>query len=289
MNPLHGYLESADTLNSRQFAIAIKRLADSFSYGTDRSPFVGSGVEFVQSRQYQFGDPIRAIDWRVVARTGKLYVKEFESPKRMPCYLLIDTSASMAISSFRRSKYAVAIHIAGGLALACLDRVSPVGILGVGGRDVRIEPSLSKSQVMEWLHALRHYRYDEETTLARRIAELCPTLKSRALIIVLSDLHDHRALPALKQLQQVHDCAVLQLRDPAEHGLRGAGFLRGQEAESGRRFVTHGRRRWLNHDNVAEELKRSGIDHLVIPTDQPFAHRLRQFFASRDLIGRGAR
>ena len=74
---MEGFIESADTLDSRQFYIAIKRLADSFSYGTDRSPFVGSGVEFAQSRQYQYGDPIRSIDWRVTARTGKVYIKEF--------------------------------------------------------------------------------------------------------------------------------------------------------------------------------------------------------------------
>ena len=82
-------LDSIDTLDSRQFYVAIKKLADSFSYGTDRSPFVGSGVEYVQSRQYQYGDPIRAIDWRVTARTGRVFIKEFETPKRMPCYSIL--------------------------------------------------------------------------------------------------------------------------------------------------------------------------------------------------------
>src|SRR5205807_9623929 len=119
----------------------------------------------------------------------KSYIKEYEAPKRLPCYLLLDTSASMTVSSVQRSKYAVAVHLAGGLAFACLDRVSPVGVVGIGSRDFRIEPSLSSAQILQWLHRLRRFRYDEETHLARRIAEIAPTLTNRAIVIVLSDLH----------------------------------------------------------------------------------------------------
>src|SRR5438132_985122 len=182
---MEGYLDTSDTLDSRQFILAVKRLADTLSYGMDRSPFLGSGIEYVQSRPYTWGDPIRSIDWRVTARTGKVHVKEYETPKRLPCYLLLDTSASMAVSSQRRCKYAVALHIAGGLAFACLDRVSPVGVVGLGSRDLRIEPSLSRDRVLQWLHRLRHFRYDETTAVGRRIAELAPTLTSRALVITL--------------------------------------------------------------------------------------------------------
>ncbi len=286
---MEGLLEQIDPLNARQFYIAVKRLADSLSYGTDRSPFLGSGLEFFQSRPYQDGDPIKSIDWRVTARTGKLYIKEYETPKRLPCYLLIDTSASMMISSTAKSKYAQALHIAGGLAFACLERISPVGVLGVGETDFRIRPSLSKDQVMQWLVRLRRFRYDEQTTLGKRVAELSPSLKTRALIIVLSDLHDLRAIPALKQLAQVHDTVVIQLRDPAETGLRGAGLMRAQEAETGIGFATHGRGEWLAQELVDSQLKRSGIDHLLIDTDEPFVHRLRQFFSTRDLLSRGSR
>ena len=195
----------------------------------------------------------------------------------------------MTISSHRRSKYALAVHIAGGLALACLDRVSPVGVVGVGTRDFRVDPSLSKHQVMQWLHRLRKVRYDEGTALGRRIAELSPLLNDRAVVIVLSDLHDPRAIPSLKRLAQMHDCAVLQLRDPAEQDLRGAGFFRAREAETGQAFITHGRRPWLDQETIESELKRGGIDHLSILTDRPFVQRLRHFFETRDLLGKGAR
>ena len=55
----HGTLDTADQLDARQFQIAVRKLADNLSYGTDRSPFLGSGLEFAQSRQYQYGDPIK--------------------------------------------------------------------------------------------------------------------------------------------------------------------------------------------------------------------------------------
>jgi hypothetical protein len=142
---------------------------------------------------------------------------------------------------------------------------------------------------MEWLHRLRRFRYDEPTMLESRITELSPSLSSRALIIILSDMHCEGALAALKLMAQMHDCVVLQLQDPAETNLRGSGFIRAQEAETGRAFVTHGRAQWLDQETIDRELKRGGIDHMLIRTDIPFAHKLRHFFESRDLLGRGAR
>lgn len=283
------WIDEFDTLDSRQFVIALRKLANSLSYGIDRSPFVGSGVEYVQSRPYQEGDSIRQIDWRVTARTRKYHVKEFETPKSMPCYFLVDTSASMAIASTARSKYHTALFIAGGLALAALDRVSPVGMIAVGERVLRIQPSLSTARVMQWLLLLRRHRYDERTTIATRLAQLLPSLSCRSLFIVLSDLHDPAALPALKRASQLHDCVVLELADPAESGRRGAGFLRAREAETGAEFTTHGRRCWVDASARADEFKRAGIDHLRIRTDQPFAHALRQLFKARGFVGRGER
>ncbi len=282
-------LDGIDALDSRRFEIAIKRLATSLSYGTDHSAFVGSGVEYVQSRPYEWGDPVRSIDWRVTARAGRVFVKEFESPKRMPCYLLLDTSASMTIASHAWSKYRTAVFIAGGIALACLDRVSPVGVVGVGGRDLLVRPSLSRNHVMQWMMQLVRYRFDEPTTLARRIREITPSLAERVLMIVLSDLHDDAALNGLKRLSRLHDCAVLQFVDPAEWSLKGAGFLRAREAETGREIVTHGRRRHLDQPSIDAALKRSGIDHLVIRTDRPYVADLRRFFHARGLLQRGAR
>ncbi|MEZ5973766.1 MAG: DUF58 domain-containing protein [Planctomycetota bacterium] len=284
-----GWLESIEPLDTRRYVLAVRKLADSLSHGTDRSRFLGSGVEYVQSRPYVSGDPVRAIDWRVTARTGQVHIKEFEAPKRLPAWILLDTSASMTVSSTPRSKYELATFVAGGLALACLDRVSPVGLLGTGDRDIRIRPSLAKNQVMQWMIRLRRYRFDEGTTLARKVTELHSSLHSRALVIVLSDLHDRDGVAALKLMGQVHDVVAIQLQDPAEAGLPGAGFLRAQEAEGGADFVTSGRREWIDPLAVQGAMRRAGIDHLLLRTDRPVAQQVRHFFAGRGLVPRGGK
>jgi len=279
-------LDNADPLDSRQFLLAVKRLADSLSYGTDRSPFLGQGLEYVQSRRYEPGDPVKTIDWRVTARTGKTHVKQFETPKQMPVWLVVDTSASMAVSSHPPGKYGLAVQVAGGLALACLDRVSPVGLLAAGGRECTVQPSLSRDVLLQWLHRLRHYRYDEPTTLGSRLVALEPSLGQRSLVIVLSDFHDPSALSALKLVAARHDCICLAFRDPAEDTLAGAGYFRAREAETGREFLTHGRHRFSSRDALVESFKKASLDHFLIQPGVPFLGAFRHFLRSRGASAR---
>lgn len=286
---MHHELESCDHLDERQFQLAVRRLADSLSYGTDSSPFLGSGIEFVQSRPYLPGDPVKSIDWRVTGRTGRLHVKEYEAPKRMPVYLLVDTSASMCVASHRISKYAWAVQLAGGLALAGLARVSPVGIIGCGERSIGAQSTLSREQVFLWLHHLRRFHFNEGTTLTRRLRELCGVLENRSLVIVISDLHDSGVTNALKLMAQSHDTIVLQLQDPAELGRLRGGIFRASEAETGNRFVGHGRSRWLDQEAIVQDLRQAGVDHLLLRVDEPFLPKLRGFLRRRDCLGKGTR
>jgi uncharacterized protein (DUF58 family) len=272
---------SHDPLDARQFEIAIKRLANALTYGQESSPFLGSGIEYVQSRLYQAGDPVKFIDWRITGRTGRFHVKEYEAPKQMPVYLLVDTSASMAVSSLRTSKYGWAVQIAGGIALAAVEHMNPVGLMAVGDRTLHHTPALSRGNILQWLHQLRRYHFSEGTTLGRRVRELIPRVEQRCLFVVISDLHDPDAIPAIKLMAQDHDCAVLHLEDPAERGSLGGGIIRGMEAESREEFVARGNTQFFLGED-ARSLARAGVDYLKLPIDEPILSRLRHFLKNRN-------
>jgi uncharacterized protein (DUF58 family) len=200
--------------------------------------------------------------------------------------MVLDTSASMCVSSLPMSKYAWAVQVAAGLGLVALQRMSPVGLMGCGERDLHIRPTLSKQVVMQWTHQLRHYDLTETTSLSATLRSLPFAIGERSLIMVLSDMHDQDSVGAIRFLAHEHDCIVLMFQDPAECGRIGGGIFRAREAESGHAFTAHGRRRWTNADPYTKELARANVDCLKLRTDQPFLGRLRNFLKHRDVMGR---
>jgi hypothetical protein len=90
-------------------------------------------------------------------------------------------------------------------------------------------------------------------------------------------------------MSQEHDCLVLHLQDPAELNIKGAGIFRGNEAESGRSFVGHGRRAFIKSEEWKSELTRFGIDYLYLRTDLPILGKLRHFLNRRGMGGSAGR
>ncbi len=286
-DPVQQILRPPEELARGDFEMVVRRLADDLAFGMDASRFVGSGLEYAQSRPYAPGDPIKMMDWRITARLGKPFVKEYETPKRTSVFLVVDTSASMGVSSTGITKHHLAVWVASAIGLVAQRRMSPVGVIGGGERETRLNPSLTRSDLWQALDPLRTASRSEGTRLSDRLSDLDLRAKRASIFIVVSDLHDPDAIPALRHAAQKHDCIAIHLLDPAERGRLRAGFFRGQEAETGASFVSHGRVAWGREGEVAADLARSGVSYLRLQTDRPFIGPLRHFLSFRPGIGGG--
>jgi uncharacterized protein (DUF58 family) len=272
------------------FDLVVRRLADDMVFGTDASLFVGGGLEYASSRPYQIGDSVRLLNWRLTARTGRPYVRQYEALKRIAVYIVVDTSASMSVGSTSRSKHDIAVWMASALGLIAQRRMSPVAIVGAGERTVPITPSLIRNDLWRAIEPLRLGDVSEQTHLGERLERLTMRAGRRSVFVVISDLHDPAAIGALRHAAQKHDCMVIHTQDPAEITPLRAGFYRGQEAETGRGFFGWGKKSAVEAHRVAEthaELLRCGVDYLAVRTDESFIGPLRHFLASRGAAMRG--
>lgn len=285
--PPPGTLRKPDELARGDFEMGVRRLADDLAFGAGNSLFVGGGLEYAGSRPYQPGDPVRMLNWRLSARTGKPFVKEYEALKRTNCYILVDTSASMAVTSQALSKHDLAVWIAAAVGLIAQRRMSPVAVVGAGARETRIEPSLSRTDLWRAVDPLRTGDLGEPTMLGVRLQRLVARVERSSVFVVVSDLHDPEALPALKHAAQRHDCMTLHLQDPAETGALRAGFFRGRESETGQAFLGTSGTRWDAADTIRRELSRCGVDYLRLLTSHSIIPPLRHFLGSRGGLLRG--
>lgn len=287
MRPATTPMRPPDELARGDFELVVRRLADDLAFGMDPSRFVGSGLEFAQSRPYAPGDPIKMMDWRITARLGKPFVKEFDTPKRTGVFVVVDTSASMGVASTAITKHDLAVWIASAIGLVAQRRMSPVGIIGGGERETRLNPSLNRGDLWHALEPLRAASLNEGTRLAERIADLDVHARRSSIFVIISDLHDPQALVSIRRAAQKHDCMAIHLVDPAERGRLHAGFFRGREAESGRTFLGHGRSTWGSASEVATELAQCGVSYLRLQTDLPFMSPIRHFLSYRPAMGGG--
>ena len=122
------------------------------------SRFRGRGMDFAEVRQYQPGDDIRTIDWRVTARTGKAHTKLFQEEKEKPVLLLVDQSPSMFFGSKRAFKSVHAAEVAALLAWSVLDRGDRLGgVVFSGLSHKEIKPRRSRNSVLRLLAEINSF------------------------------------------------------------------------------------------------------------------------------------
>src|SRR5215470_10512064 len=109
-------------------ALRARQVVEGTISGLHRSPFHGFNVEFAEYREYSPGDDLRRLDWRVLGRTDRFYVKQYEEESNLRATLVLDCSASMRYASRPLSKFAYAATAAASLATLLVEQQDPVGL-----------------------------------------------------------------------------------------------------------------------------------------------------------------
>ena len=188
--------------------------------GLHKSPHRGSSVEFAEYRNYVPGDDLRRLDWRVLGRTDRYYMKEFEAETNLRCYLVLDCSASMRFIGKHEAKLDFARRLAATLAYLVVHQGDAAGILCVGEKTVfELPPRRNPAHLRLILNSLEKIEGRGKTGLVEALHSLADRVRRRALIIVFSDcfVEPDALLNCFQHLRfQKHDLVVFHLLDRME-------------------------------------------------------------------------
>ena len=166
-------------------------LVDGLLTGQHRSRHKGSSVEFAEYKDYSPGDEIRHIDWKVVGKTEKYHVKQFEQSTNLKCTILLDTSGSMGYQpplSGKTSKMEYANNLVAALSYLLLKQFDAVGLTLFNDQVVKHIPPRSKaSHFQHILHGLANIFPQGTTRVADVLAGIAERLPRRSMLILVSD------------------------------------------------------------------------------------------------------
>ena len=215
-------LDSRMLARLQRVPLRARWIVEGYVSGVHRSPFHGFSIEFAEHREYAPGDDLRYLDWKVLARTDKYYLKQFEEETNLICHLLLDTSQSMCYrsASAPMSKLDYARRAAAALAYLILHQQDSVGLVAFDS-EIRslVRPSSNPSHLKEILHVMEGATAERKTAIGPIFHDLAERLKKRGIVIVLSDLFDDvdSLMTGLKHLRhRRHEVIVMHVLDPAE-------------------------------------------------------------------------
>lgn len=273
-----------------------RHIVEGFVAGLHRSPFRGYSIEFSEHRDYVPGDDLRYLDWKVLGRSDRVVVKQFEDETNLVCHLLLDVSESMLYQGpgSPLSKLEYAQCAAATLAYLVLLGQDAASVLTFDDEIRRAAPAASHAEQLR--HVLEVLDSADPQprpgAVGRGLHDAAVRLRRRGVAVVLSDLLDdpQPLLTAIRQLRmRRHDVIVMHVLDAAElefpfrhptlfRGLEGAGELpvdaKSLRAAYLREFQRH--QRELQQGCAAE-----GADYCQLRTDAPLDQALSSFLSHR--------
>ncbi len=211
--------------------------------GGHLSAFRGRGMEYHESRPYQPGDDIRAIDWRVTARSGRTHTKVYREERERPVLLWLDLSRSMFFGTRNCFKSVLAAKAAALLAWSSVQHGDRVGYLVFSeAQHSEFRPARGKHTVLRFIQQLvEHPAWEqhggdsgERNTGLGALMRLRQVTRPGSLVILLSDFRflDDSCRAQLVQLARHNDVVLIHVYDPFESDLPQAGYFRLTDGDS---------------------------------------------------------
>ncbi len=177
-----------------------KTAKEGFITGRHKSPNKGFSVEFAEHRAYAPGDDLRNLDWRVLGRTDRLYVKEFVEETNMRATILLDKSGSMGFSGNEAamrngkhlSKFEYGRYLAAALSYLLINQQDAAGMVLFDNEINTYLPARARpSQLRILLEELEKHTPGKETGLANIFHDIAERIPRRGLVVIISDLFDN--------------------------------------------------------------------------------------------------
>ncbi len=290
-------LTPEDHLSISRLQLLAKSVVDGIAAGHHRSPHQGASVEFKEHRQYVRGDEIRSIDWKLFGKTDRLFVRQFEDETNLRAMILVDQSGSMQYRGSRteHSKHEFAVRLAACLATLLISQRDAVGLatLDTQLRNI-IRPRSTASHLHLIYQALAKSTVGAETQLAVSLNQAAGQLRSRGLLILISDCFDdvEALLNALQTFRKARtEVIVFQIFAPDEldFPFRQRTQFRGLEHPATRQVVEPQaiRNSYMNRlaeyrQQLTRGLQQARIDLIACTTNQDLGPLLTETMARRN-------
>lgn len=294
-------LDTAALARIRSLELRAKVIVEGLWKGMHRSPYHGFSVEFSEYRAYVQGDDPRSIDWKVLARSDRTFIKKFEDETNLRCQLVVDHSRSMQYGSGPMTKADYAATLAATLALFLMQQGDAVGVTTFGQKLQEHIPARNRpGHLRRLMLELEKPAPAGETALDLSVRQLADLVQKRGLICLVSDL----LAPVEKLEKQLgllgamgHDVIVFHVMDRAEIEFRFDKAAHFRDAETGaERFIdphtareTYMNRLKVHCDFIRSACERQGIEYHWVPTDTPLERVLFDFLSARNRKKGGVR
>lgn len=293
MSLVSRYLDANLIERLNHLQLSARSVVEGGTTGLHKSPVKGASIDFRQHRAYVPGDELRRLDWRVLGRTDRPYIKEYDEETNLRCAVMLDSSGSMAYGGKFGSKFDYAAKLTAALAYLMLGQTESVGLAVFGKKlDAWLAPHSGTAQLAQVIEVLERSVPRGESSAAQAMRDVADRLGRRSLVIVISDLFQtvEKLREGLARLRHDrHEVIVMQVLDPDETNFpfRTWSRFRGLEGERAQLAEPAAvRKAYLENFNrhrqgVQQSCRMLNAEFQVFMTDRPLIDSLTGFLHRR--------